>query len=132
MFLFCFVLQDAAAKPQCPVKAPNQRIVATVLPFTDVADDAEDPVCAAPDAKRASRDAFRRKQEFFNQIQRLNGSGTSPTNTPCNNKTIKHADCLQESGIFEDAEDGVLADLASAATQTEAAWACSCHQTVSQ
>ncbi|XP_034234595.1 protein MLP1 homolog isoform X2 [Thrips palmi] len=128
--------KDAAAKPQSPVKAPNQRIVATVLPFTDVADDAED----LPDAKQSSRDEFRRKQEFFNQIQRLGGSSANATNAAANNnnnnnnnKNLKHADCLQESGIFEeDSEDGVLADLASAATQTEAAWACSCHQSASQ
>lgn len=123
--------KEPAAKAQSAVKAPNQRIVATVLPFTEVADGAVD----LADAKRSSRDEFRRKQEFFNQIQRLGGGSArsaSPTANPTAtsntaSKALKHADCLQESGIFEeDSEDGV-ADLASTATQTETAWACNCH-----
>ncbi|KAE8740750.1 hypothetical protein FOCC_FOCC013718, partial [Frankliniella occidentalis] len=96
-------------KASPPAKPPNQRIVATVLPYTDLADE-------ALDAKQNSREDFRRKQEFFNQMQRLDRTCGAQ-------KSLKQADCLQESGIFE-AEDGVGGDLASVATQTDAAWTC--------
>lgn len=122
----------AAAAPAA-AKQPGQRIVATVLPFTEGSDDGADATDAA-DAKLSRREEFRRKQEFFNQMQRLshhhlhhhhhhgNGSGGG--------KALKQGgDCLQESGIFEgDSEDSGVVDLAAKATQTDARWACSCHQ----
>ncbi|KAK3915115.1 Janus kinase and microtubule-interacting protein 1 [Frankliniella fusca] len=108
--------QDTKASP--PAKPPSQRIVATVLPYTDAAD-------GALDAKQSSREDFRRKQEFFSQMQRLDHAAGANIN----NKTLRQADCLQESGIFE-AEDGCVgADLVSVATQTEAtAAASSCSE----